>query len=105
MTHRLPGFHNLRVIDAVRFTPDAIPFTLYLNFDQTLIGLFILGWCHTRIARMGEWREMLAQTAPRAAAVLLVQSTWPWRQWPAPATAGFTIGRGGSSRACSPTSR
>ena len=64
MLHRLPGFHNPRVIDAVRFTPDARPFTLYLNYDKTLIGLFILGWLHTRIHRLRDWKSMLAVWLP-----------------------------------------
>ncbi|MBS0631588.1 MAG: CPBP family intramembrane metalloprotease [Verrucomicrobia bacterium] len=70
MLHRAEGFNNPRVIDAVRFTPDALPFTLYLNFDKTLVGLFILGWCHARLTRAGEWRAMLAALAPRAGALI-----------------------------------
>ena len=70
MLHRLPGFNNPRVIDAVRFTADAIPFTLYLNFDKVLVGLFVLGWCHARISRSAEWRAMLADAAPRSAGLL-----------------------------------
>jgi len=67
MLHRLPGFHNLRVIDAVRFTPDAVPFTLYLNFDKTLLGLVLLGWGHARLTSMRGARTMLTQAAPWAA--------------------------------------
>src|ERR1019366_7743342 len=52
--HRLPGFNNPRVISSVRFSADALPFTLYLNYDKKLVGLFILGWCHSRIARATE---------------------------------------------------
>ena len=40
------GFHNFRVLDAIKVTPDALPFSLYLNFDKTLIGLFLLGFGH-----------------------------------------------------------
>lgn len=40
--HWLPGFHNLRVIGPVRFTPDAVPFTMYLNLDKPLIGFWLL---------------------------------------------------------------
>lgn len=72
MLHRLPGFHNVRVIDAVRFTPDAVPFTLYLNYDKTLLGLFILGWGHTRLGRVQDWREMLRVMLPWAAGLMAV---------------------------------
>lgn len=40
--HLLPGFHNLKVIDAVRFTADAAPYTMYLNFDKPLIGFWLV---------------------------------------------------------------
>ncbi len=40
--HWLPGFHNLQVIGPVRFTPDAMPFTMYLNLDKPLIGFWLL---------------------------------------------------------------
>ncbi|WP_027779192.1 CPBP family intramembrane glutamic endopeptidase [Paraburkholderia caledonica] len=40
--HWLPGFQNLKVIDAARFTPDAAPYTMYLNFDKPLIGFWLL---------------------------------------------------------------
>jgi hypothetical protein len=39
--HLLPGFNNLIVYQNIQFSPDSIPFTMYLNFDQTLVGLFI----------------------------------------------------------------
>ncbi len=74
MLHRLPGFHNPCVM-AVRFTPDAVPFTLYLNYDKTLIGLLLLGWCHPRIARAHEWRAMLAAAASWAAVLIALVLT------------------------------
>lgn len=40
--HWLPGFYNPKVIGPVRFTPDAAPFTLYLNLDKPLAGFFLL---------------------------------------------------------------
>lgn len=39
--HLVPGFHNLRVFDKVRFSGDAAPFTMYLNLDKPFVG-FIL---------------------------------------------------------------
>jgi hypothetical protein len=39
--HLLPGFNNLLVIDRVQFSSDSAPFTMYLNFDKTVVGLFI----------------------------------------------------------------
>ena len=70
--HRMPGFDNPRVIFALRFTPDALPYTLYLNFDKTAAGLLILGWCHARIATGKDWRAMARVTVPWAAGMILV---------------------------------
>jgi membrane protease YdiL (CAAX protease family) len=75
MLHRLPGFANPRVIDAVRFTPDVVPFTLYLNFDKTLIGLLLFALVLPHVTSGREWRAVLAATLPRAALVLGVVLT------------------------------
>ncbi|KVZ30308.1 CAAX protease [Burkholderia multivorans] len=40
--HLLPGFNNPRVIGPVRFTSDAVPFTMYLNLDKPLVGLWLM---------------------------------------------------------------
>ena len=56
--HWLPGFHNPRVIGPVRFTADAVPFTMYLNLDKPLAGfwlMLVLPW----IRPVHAWRESL----------------------------------------------
>lgn len=73
--HRLPGFQNPLVIDKVRFTPDARPFTLYLNYDKTLVGLFILGWLHPRITGLRNWKAMLTAWLPWTAGLIVVLMT------------------------------
>ncbi|MBY4767491.1 CPBP family intramembrane glutamic endopeptidase [Burkholderia ambifaria] len=40
--HWLPGFDNLRVIHSARLTPDAAPYTMYLNFDKPLIAFWLV---------------------------------------------------------------
>ncbi|MEX2375583.1 MAG: type II CAAX endopeptidase family protein [Dehalococcoidia bacterium] len=53
--HLLPGFQNLQVIGPVRFTPDAVPFTMYLNLDKPLAGFWLLlVWPALRLHR-GRW--------------------------------------------------
>src|SRR3977135_2476195 len=39
--HMLPGFNNLIVFDKIQFSADSAPFTMYLNFDKTVVGIFI----------------------------------------------------------------
>ena len=41
-SHVLPGFNNFLAFDRVQFSPDSAPFTMYLNFDKTVVGIFIL---------------------------------------------------------------
>ncbi len=40
LSHKIPGFQNLVVLDAHRFTVDSQPFTMYLNFDKPLVFTF-----------------------------------------------------------------
>ena len=70
MTHQLPGFNNPRVITAATFSADAIAYRLHLNFDKPVVGLFLLAWCHERMRRAADWREMLRRTAPIAAGLI-----------------------------------
>jgi membrane protease YdiL (CAAX protease family) len=44
-SHWLPGFFSERVIAAQRFSPDAAPFSMYLNLDKPLAGFWILLVC------------------------------------------------------------
>ncbi len=37
--HLVPGFRNLLVYDGVRFSPNSLPFFMYLNFDKAMAGL------------------------------------------------------------------
>ena len=71
--HIIPGFHNLLVLNKVQFTPDALPFTLYLNLDKTLVGLVIIGFNLQRINDYKSWKEMLInQVASRLPAIILI---------------------------------
>ena len=65
--HVLPGFDNPKLFDAERLTPDALPFTQYLNFDKGTAGLFLLAAFAPRLQR---WREAAAIAGPVALAAL-----------------------------------
>lgn len=45
--HLFPGFHNIPIIKNEIISKNAIPYSLYLNFDKALVGLFILGFGHS----------------------------------------------------------
>jgi membrane protease YdiL (CAAX protease family) len=42
MQHVLPGFFNTRVFGPAQITQDAVPYSLWLNLDKPLIGIWIL---------------------------------------------------------------
>jgi membrane protease YdiL (CAAX protease family) len=51
-SHWLPGFFSARVIAAERFSPDAVPFSMYMNLDKPLIGFWILLACAWTVPRL-----------------------------------------------------
>jgi len=52
---RLPGIHNWRLIEKLTLSPDAIPYTMYLNLDKSLIGLFFICFSVYSLANGGRW--------------------------------------------------
>jgi len=42
LLHVVPGFANPVVLDAVRLSPDSLPYTKYLNEDKGILGLLLL---------------------------------------------------------------
>lgn len=70
--HLIPGFHNLLILDKVKITADAMPFTLYLNFDKTIAGLLIIGLTLPRVNSLANLTLMLKQVFVRLPLVLLI---------------------------------
>ena len=38
----MPGFHNPLVIPRAPLSPDAVPFSMYLNLDKPLVAFWII---------------------------------------------------------------
>lgn len=70
-SHQLPGFNNLNVLDHIYYTRDALPFSLYLNFDKTIVGIFILAFGGQLISQKSEWLLLLRQLKIKAPIVIL----------------------------------
>ncbi|CAM3108062.1 CAAX protease family protein [Pseudomonas floridensis] len=89
----MPGFNNAVVIDAIRFTPDAAPFTMDLNLDKPLIGFWLLLACpwilvSTGIAhslKVGALAMVVTSAFCMTAAVLMGITGWT-PKWPAQST-------------------
>lgn len=71
--HLLPGFHNLRIFDKVRFTPNAAPFTMYLNLDKPFVGFLLFTFLNKDLytPKPGA-RQLLKAIAIPLAAIVLV---------------------------------
>lgn len=59
--HLFPGFNNLIVIQKVFISADAIPYSMGLNFDKTIVGILLLGMLHNRIHQSKEWLALIKQ--------------------------------------------
>jgi hypothetical protein len=57
--HALPGFHNLLLLDAIRTRADALPFSLYANFDKGSVGLLLMACMAPRFRSMDEARAAI----------------------------------------------
>lgn len=62
--HFLPGFNNLRVLDNVKLSVDAKPYTLYANFDKAAVGLVLLAFFCRRSATWAEFNASLKKALP-----------------------------------------
>lgn len=56
--HVVPGFKKPVVIDAVRFSVDSAPFTLYANFDKGAVGLLLLALMVPHINGLDDLRRI-----------------------------------------------
>jgi membrane protease YdiL (CAAX protease family) len=88
----LPGFHNQRVIGPTQFTPDAIPFSMYLNLDKPLIAYWlVLTSPYLALSRPREqwWKAVVAAVLTIAVCVVIALLTrfviwepkWPQPGW------------------------
>lgn len=91
LLHWVPGFHNPRLVGPERLTPDAVPFSMYLNLDKPLVGFFlILAWPYLQLSKpprswmtAGALAGGATVIACLAAAFLLKFVAWApkWPEW------------------------
>lgn len=72
--HIIPGFNNWKMISGYTITPDAYPYSLYLNLDKITLGLFLIAGtlplCRDRKSWLLVWKHTLLWSA--LLAVILV---------------------------------
>jgi membrane protease YdiL (CAAX protease family) len=71
--HIMPGFSNPKVIVDVVFSKGGIPFSKHLNFDKTVVGLFLLGFTFKNLLSTPRaWLTMLKKMTPIAGLTIVV---------------------------------
>ncbi|MDB5820503.1 MAG: hypothetical protein JWQ11_4143 [Rhizobacter sp.] len=94
LLHKLPGFHNPKLFDAVQISANAPPFTQYLNFDKATAGLFMLAAFAPRPRAGDTHRAMLSSALvlsllttvgvlglATALGIVRVDPKWPASAW------------------------
>ena len=66
--HVVPGFDNWKILDGFALSERSQPFSLYLNFDKPLVGLFILAFGAPLLRDWSAWKTMFVAAAPIALA-------------------------------------
>ena len=64
LIHKFPGFNNWLIISKAQLTPNASPFSLYLNFDKPFIGIFILVLGFPLLQNLKEFGKLLKVAIP-----------------------------------------
>ncbi len=71
--HVIPGFSNPKVIVDVILSEGGIPYSKYLNFDKTIVGLFLLALTFNNVlSTLREWLTMLKKMLPIATLTIVI---------------------------------
>ena len=70
--HYLPGFANPIIVDGVRITSRAAPYTLYANFDKGAAGLILLVFFSRRVRTFDDLRVIIKPTLAATVATVVV---------------------------------
>lgn len=76
--HLVPGFHNAVLVNGQHTSADAVPFTLYANFDKGSVALLLLALVVPRVRSIGEMRAAAKVTLQFASitAAVVVCAAW-----------------------------
>jgi membrane protease YdiL (CAAX protease family) len=70
--HFFPGFHNWQLASNLKLSPEAYPYSLWLNFDKPFIGLFVLVFSLPLITSASQWTQILKVSIPFSVLGILI---------------------------------
>lgn len=78
LKHLAPGFNNLLVLDRVQTSPDAVPYSQYLNFNKASLGFFLFLFAVPHVRSFAHWAETLRASVLFfiPAAIVLIGTTY-----------------------------
>lgn len=68
----LPGFNNWKIANQLLLNPDAIPHSIWLNFDKPVIGLLVLALGISRASLQEAWCKHLTKILPISIAGIFI---------------------------------
>lgn len=69
--HLLPGFRGYELIPPTRLSANATPYTRWFGADKAFAGVLFLALMGPTLSTAIEWKQVLARTAPVAAATMV----------------------------------
>ncbi|HEY2810774.1 MAG TPA: type II CAAX endopeptidase family protein [Rhabdochlamydiaceae bacterium] len=72
--HFLPGFNNWKLLSQAQLCTNALPYSLFLNFDKPFIGIFTLALSVPLLATAAQWSKMLKITLPATLLGILIMT-------------------------------
>lgn len=73
--HKFPGFNNYMLITKKVLSQNAVPYSMYLNFDKALVGIFIINYFGGLATSLEEWKDILKKYIGIGSATILLVIT------------------------------
>jgi uncharacterized protein len=70
--HFMPGFHNWQLASNLKLSPNAYPYSLWLNFAKPFIGIFVLALSLPLISSGAQWIKVLKVSLPLSILGILI---------------------------------
>lgn len=70
ISHRLPGFHNIPIYDAIKLESNSSPFSMWLSFDKAYIPLLFIYYFNQHNKKLGLQKSLYKTSIIAVCAIL-----------------------------------